>query len=243
MSIIATVTIPATEFPLGSSLDPKLDATLSVETTVPTSEGVIPYLWVPATDGGSIVKGLESESNVASMSVVDEMGGNVLLKVEWANQVNGLLESIQHSDAIVTNAVGTHERWTFRLRFPAYEDLSRFYTDCVDQDISLDLVQLHEAVSPESELRFGLTSAQRDLVIAAYEAGYFDVPRQTTLVELGEQLEVSDSAVSQRLRRGLATLIGSTLAVCPDAVDGDSLEDESVTAAETTAESDDAPEP
>lgn len=217
MSVIATVTIPATEFPLGSLLDGDADrdVTVTVETTVPTSEGIIPYLWVPLEVVESVLEGLEARSSVAAAAVVDELDDSALVKIEWNDRINGVLESIRENEAIVTNAVGTASQWTFRLRFPSYEDLSAFYTTCADRDISIELVQLHEAVSPDSQFRFGLTSAQRDLIVSAYEAGYFDVPRKTTLVELGERLGISDSAVSQRLRRGLATLINSTLVVEP----------------------------
>lgn len=215
MSVIATVTIPATEFPLGSLLDGDAERDVTVETMVPTSEGSIPYLWVPLEVVDSVLEGLETNSSVAAAAVVDDLDDSVLVKIEWDDRVNGVLESIRENEAIVTNAVGTASQWTFRLRFPSYENLSTFYTTCVEQGISLELVQLHEAVSPDSQHRFGLTGAQRDLIVSAYEAGYFDVPRKTTLVELGERLGISDSAVSQRLRRGLSTLINSTLVVEP----------------------------
>ena len=218
MSVIATITVPATEFRLGAALESEVDATVVVETTVPTSETVVPYLWVPADAVDAIVDGLEADSAVASASIVDEIDDSYLVKVEWADAVNGLLEAIRGNEAIVTKALGTPARWTFRLRFPSDEELSAFYADCTDSDIPLDVVQLYESVSPEPETRFGLTDAQRELVLAAYDAGYFDVPRRTTLVELGDQLEISDSAGSQRLRRGLAALIGSTLVGDPTEV-------------------------
>ena len=219
MSIIATVVVPAAEFPLGSllELDETEDVTVTVETTVPTSESIVPYFWVPARVAESIVDSLESDPTVAAVSVVDETEDHVLVKVAWNDRVNGVLESIRERDAIVTSAVGTETRWTFRLRFPSYEDLSTFYTSCLERDISVELVRLHETVDPGDSRRFGLTGAQRELLVAAYEAGYFDVPRRTTLVELGERLGISDSAVSQRLRRGLAALIGSTIAADGDA--------------------------
>ncbi|EMA31376.1 helix-turn-helix domain-containing protein [Halobiforma nitratireducens] len=220
MSVIATVEIPASEFPLGTVLESDWNATVSVETTVPTSDGVVPYLWIPRETTEEILAGLDESTNVDDASRIDAVDDSVLVKVEWNDGLNGVLAAVRESDAIVTSAVGTAARWTLRLRFPSYEDLSQFYTDCVDGDISLELVQLHEAVDPQREFRFGLTRAQRELVIAAYEAGYFEVPRKTTLVELADQLEISDSAVSQRLRRGLAALISATLFVESHQSDG-----------------------
>lgn len=213
MSIIATVAVPAAAFPLGSLLELDDDVTLTVETTVPTSEAVVPYFWAPVDVADAVVDSLEGDSTVTAVSIVDEIDEHVLVKVTWSDRVNGVLESIRNHDVIVTSAAGTESRWTFRLRFPSYEDLSAFYRSCVDRDISVELVQLHETVTPRDGDRFGLTAAQRELLVAAYDAGYFDVPRRITLVELGDRLDISDSAVSQRLRRGLAALIGSTVAV------------------------------
>lgn len=221
MSIIATVAVPSTDFPLGTLTDIDEDVTLTVETTVPTSESVVPYVWVPETVSDSVVETLEAEAIVATVSTVDRTADHVLLKVTWRERVNGLLESIRAQDAIVTSAVGTGTQWTFRLRFSTYESLSVFYRSCVDQEISVELVQLHETVSPTETHQFGLTTPQREVIEDAYRAGYFDVPRGSTLVDLSNQLEVSDSAVSQRLRRGLATLIEETLA--PDRPGDDPL--------------------
>lgn len=216
MSVIVTVAVPPGEFPLGSLFDGTTDATVTVEATVPARDGAIPYLWVPIDVADSIVESLESDSNVTDATVIDETGDHVLVKVTWRDQVNGILESIDRSNAIVTSAVGTADRWTFRLRFPSYEELSTFHSRCTDRGISIELVQLHEAVSPSSEHRFGLTGPQRELVVEAYEAGYFEVPRTVTLVDLADQYGISDSAVSQRLRRGIAALVDSTLMVDPE---------------------------
>jgi len=39
------------------------------------------------------------------------------------------------------------------------------------------------------------------------ETGYFAVPSQVSLEELSDRLAVSDAAVSQRLRRGIESLL------------------------------------
>jgi predicted DNA binding protein len=59
---------------------------------------------------------------------------------------------------------------------------------------------------------FGVTGPQREALLAALEAGYYDVPRGTTLAVVAESLGVSDQAVSTRLRRGTTALLRATLA-------------------------------
>jgi predicted DNA binding protein len=223
MSVIATIEIPSSSFCLGSLVD-DTGATVRVETTVPTSGSVIPYLWIPAEVLDPVVATLESRAAIDHADVIDRAADSALVRLDWNRDTNGVLESISESDAIVTDAAGTAERWTFRLRFPSYESLSAFYTHCRDAEIEFELVQLHEGVAGDTPTQFGLTDSQRSLIVAAHEAGYFDVPRRTTLVELGERFGVSDAAVSQRLRRGLETLIDSTVCVdstCHDVEAGD----------------------
>ncbi|ARS91160.1 helix-turn-helix domain-containing protein [Natrarchaeobaculum aegyptiacum] len=210
MSVVATVAVPASAFPLGTLLESDPAVHLSVEAVVPTADEPIPYLWVPdGTD--EITDRLEEIPVVAAATVVDEFEETLLVRIGWTDGVNGVLESIRRADGIVTSAEGRTDRWTFRIRFSNYDALSTFYVECSKHDVEVELLEVYEPTTPEQNRRYGLTAGQRDLVIAAYEAGYFDVPRETTLVELGEELEISDSAVSQRLRRGLAALIGATL--------------------------------
>lgn len=58
---------------------------------------------------------------------------------------------------------------------------------------------------------YGLTQAQRETLVRAYEAGYFEEPRGVTLAELAEQQDLLPGAVSGRLRRGLGQLLAQTV--------------------------------
>ena len=223
MSVIATVELPSDEFPLGRVFSSDETGRMTVETTVPTSEEIIPYVWIPDTVSERTLEKLENRSAISAASVIDEADGYRLVKLEWENEVDGVLDAIQGTDAIVTSSFGTADRWTFRLRFPDYETLSTFHRKCLEKDVSIELVQVYEASESRGNGLYGLTDPQRDLLVTAYEEGYFEVPRGTSLVELGEQLEISDSAVSQRLRRGLKSLLETTVVDgTGGAVDGDS---------------------
>lgn len=54
-----------------------------------------------------------------------------------------------------------------------------------------------------------LTETERDAVLAAYKAGYFEVPRGVRLDDLAEDLDKSSGALSTLLRRGLERLVAS----------------------------------
>lgn len=65
--------------------------------------------------------------------------------------------------------------------------------------------------------RYGITAPQREALVRALEAGYFDVPRRTTLSKLADDLGISDRALSARLRRGQTNLVRNALDADGDA--------------------------
>lgn len=73
-----------------------------------------------------------------------------------------------------------------------------------------------EAVTPVDEIggqehQDLLTPTQREALAAALTAGYYTVPRGTTLRDLADQLEVSASSLSERIRRAEGRLVRAHL--------------------------------
>jgi predicted DNA binding protein len=86
--------------------------------------------------------------------------------------------------------------------------LSRAHKTAQEAGFQFDVQTIYEDVRG---VQHGLTEAQRETLVAAFEAGHFTVPRETSLSELAKQLETSHQALSELLRRGTGTLIESTL--------------------------------
>lgn len=97
--------------------------------------------------------------------------------------------------------------WRARMRFPDRETLSEFRAFCEDEGLGFRLVRLCEDDGRGGVPGNGLTDCQREALRLAADRGYFDLPRRTSLAELADDLDISDQAVSERLRRGCARLI------------------------------------
>lgn len=67
--------------------------------------------------------------------------------------------------------------------------------------------------------QFGLTSKQYEALTTAYERGYYQVPRETDLQKLAEELDISHQALSERLRRATMIFIGEALLAGPPSSD------------------------
>ncbi|MFB6185100.1 MAG: helix-turn-helix domain-containing protein [Haloarculaceae archaeon] len=215
MSVIADVSIPADQFALGSLLEVRPGVKVRLETMIPTSGAMIPYFWVESPDADAVEAALRESPTVEEVLTVDDIGDETLFRVQWSEDIDGLIEALSNFDVVVLEGVGHGDHWTFQLRFPEYDTLSTFYRTLVDKDISVDLSGINNPMETSQGLEFGLTPEQREVLLLALDEGYFSVPREVTLVELAEMLDISDSAVSQRLRRGLTKVLAQTVGVSP----------------------------
>ncbi len=99
----------------------------------------------------------------------------------------------------------------YRARVPGRDALVAYRRACEERELAFRLTGLYRAESVGSA-GSTLTSRQRELLRAAFEAGYFSVPRRTTLEQLSSEFDISEQALSATLRRGLGNLLGETIA-------------------------------
>jgi predicted DNA binding protein len=98
-----------------------------------------------------------------------------------------------------------------KMLFPDRSSFSNFRQTCEEAGVNATIESIHSGSVEQSSADADLTSAQREILTRAVEVGYFDIPRQTTLRGLGEEVGVSGQAASERLRRGMDTLVRETL--------------------------------
>lgn len=220
MSVFAEFTLPVTAFPPGGRLSRNATVTVELERVVPTGS-VTHYLWFVGDDYADVIKELRTDPAVESMDVLEELDDRALVDIHWQSMATPLFELIEESGAMLVDATGTVDGWTATFRFPDGDALTDFYEACRRRGVSLELREINESGLDEREDDFGLTQSQRETLAVAFEAGYFDVPRETTLADLAAELDVSEQAVSERLRRGLKTFLIATLhgEHLPDATD------------------------
>ena len=77
---------------------------------------------------------------------------------------------------------------------------------------SVDLQALRDFEPSDGPLD-RLTDRQREILLAAYEMGYFDVPKEASTDEVARSLDLDDSTVSEHLQRAERNLLSSVLPV------------------------------
>jgi hypothetical protein len=169
--------------------------------------------WAYGDDFDAFGAALEADQTVRlldSTAVGDERIYRVVLIDQAGKSAAGLYPVLIETASFIQSATATHEGWCCRFGFPDRSALDRFFSACRERDIEYEIHRLIEGRNVENT-NSGLTDAQRETLIAAVENGFFEVPRQCTLDELGEVLGVSDTAASMRLRRGMKTLVERTV--------------------------------
>lgn len=208
MTVIAECAFPSDALPLGEAVRVPAGTRLELERVVPTDQGSLPYVWVEGDGADGFVTALRAQPAVASADVLDRHGSAALLRVRW-REAGGVVRWFDGSDATLLGLVGDSEGWVLRLR-GRHEDVEAFDAYCRERGTPFELRRLYESSDDAAALGPQVTETQRETLRLAYEAGYYEEPRETTLGGLAGELGVGERAVSRRLRRGVRGLLAAT---------------------------------
>lgn len=210
MSVVTEVSLPSDSFGLGRVLQEGTDARIELLQFVPTSGSLVPYFWVETDDVTAFETAVRAHDRVDSLTVVDTGPERMLFQIEWAVERDAFLDAIVDHGLLIEEGTGTAESWRFRLRSSDRENLSAFQQTVRDHGISVDIERVWTP-STSSTDQYGLTAKQREALQLAITSGYFDIPRETSLSELGDELGITGQSFSRRLRRGVSTLLSNTI--------------------------------
>jgi predicted DNA binding protein len=213
MSTIANIGLPADEFALYDCLVAVPDLELDVERVVAhDDERVMPFVWVSSDHMDDVARAFENDASIENVELLSDLGEERLYRMDWITRIEVVVQILVEADATVLDAFGTDSRWEFRILFPEREALSATHDFCEENALTIDIRNTYE-MDADRHGRFGLSEAQHETLVAAFEHGHYEVPRDISLDELATELDVSHQALSERFRRAYSTLIENTLIV------------------------------
>ncbi|GAB6877835.1 hypothetical protein JCM17823_01090 [Halorubrum gandharaense] len=216
MTVIVDFRVPAEDFVLGRALQRTTGLSVELEKMIPVGSATIPYFWVIGEGVDEFEAVLKEDPALLGFTVIDELDGRHLYRAEWETGVDTFVQAVVTHDVVLQEASGDADAWAFKLRFLDASQLSSFHAECRERGVDLEVNRLYNPIDPAAVRTGDLTDEQRTLIEHLYDEGYFEIPRRTTLVDVAEELDLSDQAVNERLRRGLSTLIGATLKLDDD---------------------------
>lgn len=211
MVVIVDLTIPADEFELGQILQVEAEAKITVETMVPLGGQPLPFIRVHNSTQDRFESTVQSHPSVSKIQLVNSHEGELLYALEWEPSAVSLIQTILDLDGVILMATGTPETWSLELRFRTHGALSEFQAYYIEQGMQVSIKHIYNPTRPDAGPYFGLTPAQRKTLGYAVESGYYSLPREVSTQELADEFDISDQAVTERLRRGISTLVLNSL--------------------------------
>jgi predicted DNA binding protein len=213
MSLFGEFHVPADAFALHDTLQAVPDAVVEIDRVVAAENRLTLYFWISEGDPEEIATAVRNDPSVRDLSRLDEFAETILYRAEWTENSETIVYAYTNVGATILEAKGEADEWILRMRFDDWDQLGDFQEYCNEEDISFELSQLHEITFPRTGPRYGLTPKQNEALVAAWEMGYFESPRNATLTAVAEELEVAPSTLSERLRRPHDGLIANALVV------------------------------
>jgi predicted DNA binding protein len=214
MSVIAEIQVEG-DFVLSELLTELPEVRIQFERIVPAGERTVPLIWIHTADPDPVEQALREHELISSITQLDRFEDRALYRIEWVEQPGDIFEEIRAQRADLLDAVGIGESWKFELRFPSHDVLSDFHARCRAAGLPITVNRIYRPSDTDSGVRYGLTDRQYDTLLRALEQGYFSIPREVSAEELATQFDISDQAVTERIRRGLTNVLTHIL-VTPD---------------------------
>jgi predicted DNA binding protein len=212
---VVEVEIPIDEFALRQTLSDLPSIDFEIERAVAhDADRVMPFIWV---QGDEIAREefetvVHDDPSLEQFELIADLDEEWLYRMEWIAEIQTLIHILVEEQGTILSAVGTQAGWNLRILFADRDALSRTFDYCETHGLTLNVLNIYQ-FEEGREGRLGLTEEQQDTLIYAFEAGYFDIPREANTEKLAADLDISHQAVSERLRRGYSNLIKNTLII------------------------------
>ncbi|RQG96634.1 helix-turn-helix domain-containing protein [Natrarchaeobius chitinivorans] len=220
MAVIAEITVPADTFILGQIFHTIPDAVIEFEPVVPfrsKHKPNWPLVWISHIEPAEVRTTLLEEEDIDAVDAITSTEEKTLFEIQWNDDdIDGIIQPLIEYEGRVLKATGTANEWEFHLLFDSHMALSEFNMEATNREIPVTLQKVHNSGVPNENTsstvdKTTLQPNYRDTLLLAYRNGYYDTPRTVQLSELAQKEDISDSALSKRIRRATATLIEHTL--------------------------------
>jgi predicted DNA binding protein/PAS domain-containing protein len=180
---------------------------------VPATEGeFLGYLSTDATDestvdGATGVDTAEDHPGVSEVRVLSADGGTTL---EVRADEGMLAHPLMEAGANVTDATATDGRCDLSVELSPDANVRAVVDRVCEEFPETELTAKREGEPTEEESlpdETDMTDRQREALEAAFRAGYFDWPRESTAEEVAESLDISSPTLHSHLRKAEGRLV------------------------------------
>ena len=169
------------------------------------------FYHIESSDFQQFEDGLRNDRTIGGFErVIETRDGEAIYSFEYTDEAKILSPVISTANGVILDMENDGSAWILTVWMPDRTDLGHLWDYAQENGIDIDLLRVNEYASL-GKTDAGLTDSQRDALLVALEAGYFEEPRNASLGEVAADLDISQPAASGLLRRGIKRLVISSL--------------------------------
>lgn len=177
-----------------------------------TSPGTTVFPFLIEYDDRAELEGiLDDDPTVNDYKLVDWTDGAGIYYIEHTPETKLISTVVTNVSGLLVHTETKGNGWLIRLLLPDREALNSIWKYANENDITLDIIEIYSNDDAGTEMSYGLTEEQMIALKTAYDKGYFQEPRDISLSQVADEIGVSSTAMSGRLRRGVRNLIAATI--------------------------------
>ncbi|QLG50190.1 helix-turn-helix domain-containing protein [Natrinema halophilum] len=209
MSLVVEYQIngPPITLPQAAAVVP--ESTLEIQNWHLDGGEIIWYVWATGDDASRITAAFTDVPNVVDVGVINELDDRGLFWVVMDLTLDEPPDDLCKQGTIIDARIRP-DCLQFTSRVSGREYLRDVWEYFRSNDIDVTVLRLRQATET-NEPRDQLTDAQFEALSTAYEMGYFDESERVTQADIAEELGISCSSVSARLRRAQHRLLEEQL--------------------------------
>ncbi|MHC3436829.1 helix-turn-helix domain-containing protein [Natrialbaceae archaeon A-gly3] len=210
MGFVANVSLVHPDLVLAPTIETHPAVTIRHEYEITSSETDLCFVSVFGGQYAAIEEAMERDHTITQPTRVATFENRAIYRVTVETDLEVVPHRCAADGAFVFKITSGERGWVIRVHMPDRDALTDFREYCRNRSISFRVNQLYESTASDDGIYY-LTEQQHEILSMAYYEGYYDIPRRASQNDLAGQLGISDSAVSQRLRRAVSELIAATL--------------------------------
>ena len=165
------------------------------------TDGTCVAMYSVRGDLGRVAEILESQADVLAYDVSGEREGLAYVHFQPTDLVERLMSIPQNNEIVLQMPVDCIEGGGVRPTLVGDDETIRRVVDAIPDSLTVSLEGIGDYHPETEELFSALTPRQQELLEAAVEMGYYEVPRRTTHEEIAEVVGVSAGTVGEHLRK------------------------------------------
>lgn len=149
----------------------------------------------------AVVDAMRTHPSITNYELLESDDKRALGKYE--SRDTALYDFVEQSSLTIEFPLDVQDGWYEFDLTGTRNELNRLQGILDESPLSYELRSLVRTTETDGLV----TSRQREVLEAAHRRGYFEVPRDVTLAELADELDVDTSTASTILRRGTSTIL------------------------------------